>query len=545
MTETEKKTRGQEVAADVAALLRSRAQLIVLVTGEEARAERLLFAAASSAGYVPRTWDVAAGVRGMDAKPVQGMADKESIDVALDLIMSRALAPSGADRGAWILRDLGPWLQGPGGVRTTRQVRNLARLLPTTPRSSAQALIMVTTSATLPPELSGHAAVVELPLPDRAEVGATLDAAVQALPEQLEDGTSVRQPVIDELATNGNRDAAIDAAVGLSDAEAAACFARSLVQRRTIDPAIVAKEKRLVVGRERVLEWIETSGGGLGAVGGLDGLKSWVARRRRAYSADARAYGLPAPKGIFVAGIPGCGKSLLAKQLADEWRVPLVRADLGALKGKYMGESEGNLRRMFKVVEAIGRCVLLFDEVEKALAGAAPGGGAADGGVAADALGAVLTWMQERRSDAFIVATANAVDVLPPEFYRRGRFDEIFWVDLPTREERVAILLAALRERRRSGEGIDLVDVADACDKFTGAEIASLVPDAMFAAFADGKRELTTTDLLDSAATVTPLATTAAEKVDALRKWADGRARPAAGPRAAAAKLGAVPAIDL
>ena len=265
--------------------------------------------------------------------------------------------------------------------------------------------------------------------------------------------------------------------------------------------------------------------GGLDAVGGLDNLKAWLTARRLAYSAKAREYGLPAPKGALLAGVPGCGKSLTAKAIATAWGVPLLRVDLGALKSKFVGESEGNLRKAFRVIEAIGRCVVWFDEIEKALQGASSG--SADGGVSADALGAVLSWMQERQGEAFVIATANDVTGLPPELLRKGRFDEIWWIDLPTRQERAAILQTALTAHGRSKHRIDVVAVSDACDGFTGSEIAALVPDALFAAFADGGREITTEDLLTAAKTVTPLSKTAAEKIKALRAWASGRARPA------------------
>jgi SpoVK/Ycf46/Vps4 family AAA+-type ATPase len=433
----------------------------------------------------------------------------------LAAIRERAMVTSGGERGVWIMRDLPPWLIGPGGMTTCRQVRNLARLLPGVPRDSAQALIVLSTEATVPPELAGHATVIEWPLPDRAEIAAILDAAINALPDEIKEAA----------APNGTREQAIDAAVGLSGEEAAACYARSLVQLRRIDPATVAKEKQRVIARERVLEWYDPIPGGMDAVGGLDGLKTWLVSRRLAYSKAARDYGLPAPRGALFVGISGCGKSLMAKAVATSWGVPLLRVDLGALKSKYVGESEGNLRKALRVIEAIGRCVVWVDEIEKALGGATDGG--ADGGVSKDALGAILSWMQERTSEAFIIATANDVSNLPPELLRKGRFDEIWWVDLPTHEERMEILEAALRAHGRGSLEFNFEAVADACNGYTGSEIAALVPDALYAAFADGAREITTADLLDAAKTVAPLSKTAAEKIDRLRAWAVGRARPA------------------
>jgi len=290
----------------------------------------------------------------------------------------------------------------------------------------------------------------------------------------------------------------------------------------------VASEKKRVVSRERVLEWYDPIKGGLDAVGGLDNLKSWLNTRKSAYSPAARAYGLPAPKGAMLVGVPGCGKSLTAKAIATAWSVPLLKVDLGALKSKFVGDSEANLRKVFKLIEAIGRCVVWFDEIEKALEGATSG--SADGGVSADALGAVLTWMQERQGESFVIATANKAEGLPPELLRKGRFDEVWFIDLPTTTERAAVLSAALREHGRGDLPISTSKVAKVTEGFTGSEIAAIVPDALFAAFNEGAREINTEDLIDAAKTVVPLSVTAAEKITALRNWAAGRARAASKP---------------
>jgi SpoVK/Ycf46/Vps4 family AAA+-type ATPase len=280
-----------------------------------------------------------------------------------------------------------------------------------------------------------------------------------------------------------------------------------------------------VIARERILEWFDPLPGGLSSVGGLDALKTWLTSRSSAYSPQARAYGLPAPKGVLLVGVPGCGKSMTAKAVATAWNAPLLRLDLGALKSKFVGESEANLRRAFRVIESVGRCVVWVDEIEKALQGATSG--SADGGVSADALGALLSWMQDRTSEAFVIATANNVESLPPELLRKGRFDELFFVDLPNVIERAAVVQAALRSHGRGEAAIDAAAVANVCDRFTGAEIASLVPEALFVAFGDGGREITTADLIEAARNIVPLAETAPEKIERVRNWAKGRARPA------------------
>jgi AAA+ superfamily predicted ATPase len=508
-------TKSQTVAADMAALLRSRAPLLWVVTKEEGRSERYIIEAAASAGYAARTWDVAQGIADISGKVE--MADKVDPGDALDEIKARATGQKATGRTVWIMRDLGPWLSGPAGVATQRRLRNLARTLPGVALDRAQAIVVLSAGGDVPPELSGHATVIDWPLPDREEIADILDAAVQSLPEDLRK----------KACTNGTRDAAIDAAVGLTGEEAAACYASSLVKLKRIDPATVAQEKRRVIARERVLEWFDPLPGGLSMVGGLENMKAWLVARLSAFTAKAREYGLPSPKGALVAGISGCGKTMIAKACATAWQLPLLRLDLGSLKSKFVGESEGNLRKALKVIEAIGPCVILIDEIEKAMQGATSG--SADGGVSADALGTILTWMQERTSQAFVIATANDISGLPPELLRKGRFDEIFWVDLPTHLEREAIVSATLRSFKRDAAtlGIDLSAVAGATEGWTGAELAAVVPDAMFVAFGDKAREITTGDLLAAAKPVVPLSRTADKKIAELRAWATGRARPA------------------
>jgi AAA+ superfamily predicted ATPase len=515
-------SKGQKVAADISALLRARNPLIWIVTREETRVEGFLAEAGASAGYVPMFWDVAQGVTGIDGKTIRlGSADPADTLTAIKQRADDTTSPDGF-RNVWIMRDLPVWIgPGPTGAAPLRQLRNLAKYLPGVARKNAQAVIILTTEANVPPELAGHATVIEWPLPDRSEIAAVLDAAINSLPETDKDGNPVRA----NAAPNGARDMAIDAAVGLTAEEAAACYAKSLVQTRTIDPAVVSNEKKRVIARERVLEWIDPLKDGLNAVGGLENMKSWIMARKDAYSTKAREYGLPAPKGCVLVGISGCGKSLTAKATAAALEAPLLRLDLGALKGKFVGESEGNIRKAFKVIEAIGRCVVWIDEIEKSMQGATSG--SADGGVSADALGAVLTWMQDRTSEAFVIATANDVSALPPELLRKGRFDEIWFVDLPTTEERKAVLKTALKAHGRGDIKVDFAKLAMKSEGFTGSEIAELVPAALFTGFADGAREITTADLLEAAGNVYPLSKSAEGKITALRNWAKEKARPA------------------
>jgi MoxR-like ATPase len=515
-TDTVKKlTKSQDVATDIAALLRARNPLLWIVTKEEQRVELYLFEALKNAGYELRTWDAAQGIikGSLTGEPKQ--PETSDINTALDVIRADAKASAGpnAKRGAWILRDLPPWLDGLIGLKTVRQLRNLSKMLPGVDSPTAQAMIVLSPSGKVPPELEGHATVIEWPLPDRAEISMLLDAQINGLRDNLKAGALPK----------GMREPAIEAALGLSGEEVQACFARSMVQYKKIDPVAVAREKKRVVAREGVLEWYDPLPGGLDAVGGLENLKAWLNQRKMAYSPAARAYGLRAPKGALLVGVPGCGKSLTAKAIATAWDYPLLRIDLGGLKGKFVGESEGNLRRAIAVIEAIGRCIVWIDEIEKALAGATQG--AADGGVSADALGTILSWMQERRGESFVIATANDVTALPPELMRKGRFDDVWFVDLPNEQERRDILKASLKANGRDKAAIKLSQVAASTNGFTGVEISELVPSAMFEAFADDEREITTSDILKVAKDVAPLSKTAGDRIQKLRDWAKGKAR--------------------
>lgn len=504
-------TAGARCAADLAMLLRARNPLLWLVTREESRAERLAIDAAAAAQYVPIAWDCSAGL----SDPISGRATDT---MATDPAVALATVRDSTQRAVYIMRDLHPWLKDP---TVCRAVRNLARTLPAAPRNAARSLVIIAPSADVPPELQGHAIVVDVPLPDRAEVSALLDAAIAGLPEEMRE----------TAAPAGVRDAALDAALGLSSEEVISTFSRSLIATRSIDPATVAAEKRRVIARERVLEWTDPHPAGLAGVGGLEGLKGWLQQRRAAFTPEARAYGLPAPKGVLLVGVPGCGKSLTAKAIASAWGMPLLRLDLGALKSKWVGESEGNIRRALKIAETVAPCVLWLDEIEKALGGATQG--AADGGVSSDALGAILQWMQDRAGSVFVCATANDVSKMPPELMRKGRFDEVFFVDLPTAAERASITGAAIRSHGRDAAAFDLAEIAEAAEGFTGAELAALVPDAMFAAFADGGRPVCTADMVAAARATVPISRTAADRIKGLREWAQGRARPASTAEAA------------
>lgn len=479
---------------DLVTLLKARNTLLWIVSREEVRAERLILSAANAAKYPVATWDCVSGICDSQGNEINNAFDPTS---ALRFVRENN------ERRLFIFRDLHRWFD----PVVIRSLRSLARELQTVPPSEARTVVLLSPVADVPPELSSST-VIDLPLPDRAEIGQLLDDIMSSVPE-----------CANKL--NGERELAIDSAVGLSIEEASNCYAKSLVSKKAIDPSIVVSEKKRVISRERIIEWYDPDPRGMDAIGGLDLLKEWLNIRRKGFGKAAREFGLPAPKGILLVGVPGCGKSLTAKCIASAWMMPLLRLDMGGLKSKFVGESEQNLRKALQVAETVAPCVLWLDEIEKALAGST--GPAADGGVSSDALGTILSWLQEKSGSVFVVATANQVESLPPELLRKGRFDELFFVDLPTAVERKAIFEATLAQFKRENVKLNS-SIITYTEGFTGSEIAALIPEALFIAFNED-REITVDDLENVVVNVVPLSKTASDKIEALRKWSKGRTR--------------------
>jgi AAA+ superfamily predicted ATPase len=508
------------VNGDITALLKARNTLLLVRSDDEMRVERALVGAAAAAKYETRFWDCDRGITGADE--TTRFSQNGDPSAALEFIRTRK------ERAVYVLRDLHKWV---GDPTILRKLRNLSRELQVAPPNEARSVVLLSPMTAEIPRDVPEMTVIEYPLPDRAEVSRLLDDVIGALPE----------PMRADAAPNGTRDRAIDGALGLSAFQISNSYSRSLVTNRKVDPAIVTSEKKRLIAGIPGVTWHEPDPRGLDAIGGYGELKTWCTQRKAAFTQEARDFGLPAPKGVMLVGLPGTGKSLAAKCFATAFQVPLLRGDLGGAKSKYVGDSEQNIRRLIALAETMAPCVLWFDEIEKALAGAS--GQQGDGGVSTDALGVILSWMQEKTASVFVVATANDVRQLPPELLRKGRFDEMFFVDLPQQGERCEIVAASLKAFNRPIDDIDLQAVAFATDGFVGAEIAALVPDALFEAFADGKRPINTDDLKRAATRVIPLSKTASEKISTLREWAKGRARPASTPETTA--LGTTRSLDL
>lgn len=403
----------------------------------------------------------------------------------------------------YCLLDFHPYLRSPDVWRTAKDCFSALK-------SQGIVYLFISVEFTIPPELTREVVVMDLPLPSRRDLEELLASVSKAAGIDLPEDTS---PVI-------------EAALGLTMGEAENAFALTLVVAGSFSPQVVAREKEQIVRKSGVLE-IYSPDVNMSAVGGLDALKSWLKKRVQAYNPKAQEFGLPAPRGVLLVGVPGCGKSLCAKALAAEWQKPLLRLDAGRLFGSLVGESESNTRRALETAEAVAPAVLWIDEVEKGLAGS-QSSGRTDSGVTARVFGHFLTWMQEKKQPVFVVATANDVAALPAEFLRKGRFDEIFFVDLPAPDERADVIRVQLAKRHRDGGNFDLPAIISATDNFTGAEIEECIISGLFSAWNEG-RDLETADILAAAGEITPMSVGLADRIEALRGWAKNAARLANG----------------
>lgn len=389
---------------------------------------------------------------------------------------------------------------------------------------SKKMLIVLTPVQAIPPELEKDFTLIQSALPSKEVLAKVLGGLM--VPAEKKPSAELAKELV-------------DAACGLTSTEAENVFSLAIVRPSRLkipgviwDPKVVLEEKCAALRKTGLLEYIPNEGVGMASVGGMKELKKWVGRRKRAFTDEARAFGLPPPKGILMVGPPGSGKSLGAKAVSAELGLPLIRCDFGKLFGSLVGQSEGNMRKAIDGAEAMSPCVFWIDEIEKALAGST--GGSSDSGVGARLLGYLLTWMQEKTSSVFVYATANDVTSLPPELLRKGRFDEMWSVLLPNQEERKEILEIHLRKRKREssiGKGgvlINLDTFAKATAGFSGAEIEAAIIEAMYQSF-DENHALNNLDLQSAIDSLLPLSKTMAEKLKALEQWCRSRTRPANG----------------
>lgn len=484
-------------------LIQAQYPLIYLVTSEEERAEQAI---ASIAQSKPQQrvfiWTVTHGIVEYGQPRTTTQHNTVSPEAAIEWVIRQK------EPGLFIFKDLHAFIDAPV---TTRWLRDAIASF----KGTQKTVIIMSPVQQVPIELEKEVVVLDFPLPSMAELN-------QVLSTQLADSRNRR------LSTDA-REKLLKAALGLTRDEAEKVYRKAQVTTGRLTEAevdIVLSEKKQLIRRNGILEYIEEDET-IDSVGGLEELKRWLKQRSNAFTERAREYGLPQPKGMLILGVPGCGKSLIAKTTARLWGLPLLRLDMGRVyDGSMVGRSEANLRNALKTAESISPVILFIDELDKAFAGSA-GSADSDGGTSSRIFGSFLTWMQDKKSPVFVMATANRVERLPGEFLRKGRFDEIFFVDLPTSEERQDIFKIHLSKRRRDIARFDIEQLAKVSDGFSGAEIEQAIIASMYDAFAQ-EREFTQLDIIAAIKSTLPLSKTMTEQVTALRDWARQRARPAA-----------------
>ncbi len=472
---------------------------ILVVTPEEERLLQEIVAIADGIQRPVWVWDMGCsfGLASRTSGKPPGANIRDPVS-ALEVIETSSSEPA-----IFVLRDFHQCWDGQPMI--VRRLRTLTHQL----RVCVPGRLIVVSSPTgmLPVELRNDFAILRMPRPDMGQMAATVFGIAEVVgPPQ--DG------IVDRTA---------QAALGLTANEADRAVRMAVVKARALTPDVVASvnsAKGEIVRGTAGLVFCDTKYT-TADVGALGLLKDWVRERSGAWRPEARAYGLPEPKGMLLLGVPGTGKSLVAQAVAGDWRFPLLRLDIGALYGSLVGESESNMRTAIEIAERVAPCVLWVDEIEK---GATYGGG--DSGTSARVVQSLLTWMQERKAPVFVIATANSLQALPPELTRAGRFDVTFFIDLPSKQEREDIIGVLLIRHGRNMADFDVQAIAAGSEEYSGAELEQAIVDGLYAAFDDGERKLETKDVITALSDIVPIARSQQEMMTTLRKWVnEGRAR--------------------
>ena len=473
-------------------LLKARYPIIYIATNEEERIEYLIKYCAKK--YVVRTyysWDFVSGYQGNPNDT--GFAARNPLE-ALDLIDK--LTPETAS--LFVLKDYDNFLKD---FSVVRKLKNLSRSLKTQPKN----IIIVSSEINIPDSLKEFVTLLEFPLPSYSEIVEELNRLISSLQQEIEPKT------LNNIAT---------ACQGLSLERIRRVLSKVIAKYGEIDassPNLILQEKKQIIQQTQLLEFC-LNDKNISDLGGLDNFKDWLSLRAKAFSQEAIKYGLPYPKGLLLVGVQGTGKSIAAKIIAHEWQLPLLRLDFGRLFGSLIGQSEQRVRKMIEIAEALSPCVLWVDEIDKAFAGAQSSG---DSGTTSRVLATFITWLSEKTSPVFVVATANNIDWIPPEILRKGRFDEMFFLNLPTREEREAIFEVHLKKYRpKLIETFQLALLGQLSKDFSGAEIEQVVIEAMRLGFNEN-REFNNEDILVSIQNLVPLAKTKNKEIDMLKAWSE------------------------
>jgi ATP-dependent 26S proteasome regulatory subunit len=539
-----------DFTAELRMMIRARYPLVQIATYEEDRALVVLTQIAADLDKKLILWSASRGVHNVDGQPVDrhdlvGHADGpfpaaaqaalSDLASALELF-DRMMVHKDRHKGGYlfVFLDPYPYLTARGvNPIYSRKMRDLVIAIRS--RGYHANCLVISQSLAIPEELEKEITMIDLPLPSRAEI----ESHVSGVIETLKPNRGFKVDPDPELITR-----MVDSAIGLTMAEIDNCLSKAIVDDmkfNDLDVQSIFLQKQQIVRKSGILEYIDARSLSLSDVGGLDLLKFWLGRRDAAFSSAGRSFGISAPKGVLITGVPGCGKSLSAKSVAAAWKLPLIHLDMGKVFSSLIGSSESRMREAIQVCEAVAPCVLWIDEIEKGLP--RTHGYVGDSGTSLRVLATFLTWLQEKDSPVFVFATANAIEHLPPEVLRKGRFDEIFFVDLPNSQERREIINIHIRRSGRDPQAFDLDRLAaiSGPDHFgadialTGAEINSWVNEALIAAFQRRRQgsadaDLTMGDLEAAVERIVPLAKMRQAEIASMRHWADEHATRASSP---------------
>lgn len=503
----------QPFCGQLEALVRARYAAICIATFEEERALDILNSLSRKLNKRLIRWTSSAGFLLNEQR-----MDQKSVDFKTAVLMAEELA---REPTLFVWCDVHPYFKTqPAFVRCFKEL--CQKLRTGCPSNS----VLLAPVEDIPIELQKEVTLLELPLPDKEETHRIISdfAGGFAGKEGLQ--VDLSPTCLDALSSAG---------VGLTKSEMENCLSKALVQTKSITAGqvgLILEEKQQIIKKSGILEYIPTDRFSLEQIGGLQNLKRWLEKRRMAFTLEAKAFGVDAPKGVLLVGVPGCGKSLSAKCVAAAWNMPLLKLDMGRIFSGLVGSSEANMRMALRQCEAVSPAILWIDEIEKGLSGV--GSGSSDGGTSTRVFGSLLTWMQEKQAPVFVFATANQVNSLPPEFLRKGRFDELFFVDLPSAEERKDIFSIQLRARGRDPKTFDLDGLAEFSGetmlgegvRLTGSEIESVIEEGVLEAYyertktGEADRDLTTQDLRAAISHLVPIARSRHDEIGSLRKWA-------------------------
>ena len=482
-------------------LLLNSAALIIIETREEARVMGMLDHLITHVAKPVFRWTVTEGLQRLDVEQPAQLYNAKPLEILTQIKLT-------GDAGVYLLLDFHPYMEDPVHVRL---LKDIAQKYVNTPHN----ILFISHEFNIPEELERYCARFNLSLPDRSVIETIIRREARAWSKM----NSNLRIVVDKKMLNR----LIDSLLGLPIDDIKQLVRNAIRHDNVLtesDIADIMQEKFNLLNQGGVLSF-EYDTSKFSDIGGLAKLKEWLKLRRDAFCGDVRLPGLDAPKGILLLGVQGCGKSLAAKAVAGAWGLPLLRLDFGSLYNKYHGETEKNLRESLTSAEIMSPCILWIDEIEKGISVSD-----SDGGTSKRVLGTLLTWMAEKDKAIFIVATANDIYALPPELLRKGRLDEIFFVDLPDTETRKIILNIHLLKREQDPKHFNLDQLATACEGFSGAEIEQAVVSALYRSYAN-KTRMSNKDILQEIEQTRPLSVVMAEQIGALREWASDRTVPA------------------